>query len=158
MTICSHCHQKIRETHKEVLNKHKVLMLRDAAGLVKDTMVNDFAKSDLPAQDHSAYGNFQKLRYHGLITPTRDDTGNRIKGRWLITRNGWAFLRGELELPKFVLVRDNNVIERSPERIGIRQVYAGSTEVATAFEYFSEDGRPIGWKPAPKPNYEQAML
>jgi hypothetical protein len=49
------------------------------------------------------YNNFQKLRYHGLVAKTD------ISGVWLLTRRGNRFLRGEIEIPKGVLVSRNKI-------------------------------------------------
>jgi DNA-binding PadR family transcriptional regulator len=147
---CHTCGQKIQQTHKEQLNKMKLTMLKEAANHVKATMKNDFKKSDLPTQNHSEYANFQKLRYHGLITPTRDKAGNRIRGRWLITRQGWAFLRGELDLAAHVLVKNNHIVGKSKRTLNVKDVYRGSEEVVTVFEYFDDDGRPVGIRPLPR--------
>ncbi len=151
MKICDHCGQPIQEAHKEVLSKMKLTMLKSAAAHVIATEVNDFKKSDIAEMlENSAYGNFQKLRYHGLVTPARDKAGNRVRGRWLITRNGWAFLRGELDLPKFVLVRNNHVVDGSHSKVllNVRDVYRGSDAIVTTFEYFDhETGEQIGYRP-----------
>src|SRR5882724_5163312 len=51
--------------------------------------------------------NFQKLRFHGLIAHADDE--NPRSGYWLITKRGGAFLRGEITVPKRVLVFRNHV-------------------------------------------------
>jgi hypothetical protein len=158
--ICPACGQVKQQAHKESMDKMKLLLLKAAAQHVIDTKVNDFKKKDLNLQDiaQSAYGNFGKLRYHGLITPVREN-GQRIKGRWLVTRNGWAFLRGELKISKFVLVRNNSIIDHSPVLISVRDVYYGSEEIQTTFEYFDhETGAMIGWRPQPIKQVYQPSL
>ncbi len=85
---------------------------------------------------------------------------NKIKGQWLITRNGWAFLRGEIELSKYVLVSNNHIKERSDEKVTHRNVNAGVMEITTAFEYFDDNNRPVGLRPsapAPKPVQESLL-
>lgn len=151
--VCDHCGQVIKQTHKEVLNKHKLKMLKMAALHVIETGVNDFTKRDLEDTlhddlSHSDYANFPKLRYHGLITPGRDKAGNRIKGRWLITRNGWAYLRGELGLPAYVLVQNNSIKTRSEMLVKFTDVWRGEATVQTTFEYFDDDGNQVGFRPA----------
>jgi hypothetical protein len=158
--ICDKCGQRIQQAHKESMDKMKLLLLKAAAQHVIETGVNDFKKSDLNLQEiaQSAYGNFGKLRYHGLITPIRHND-QRVKGRWLITRNGWAFLRGDINIPKFVKVRNNTIIEHSPVRISVRDVYYGSMAIETRFEYFHhETGEMIGFRPAPNRPIEQPAL
>jgi hypothetical protein len=146
MKTCPNCGQKVREAHKETLNKHKLSILQIAASYVVNTNVNDFSLDDLSGNTNN-YNNWQKLRYHGLIHHVRNSRGLVKRGHWLITRNGWAFLRGELDLPKWVLVRDNTIVDRSGRLINVKDVYRGSEAIITTFEYFDESGQAIGYKP-----------
>lgn len=157
--LCSHCGQEIKNAHKEVLNKHKLVMLKAAAQRVMETMSNDFKKADLREimGDHSHYANFQKLRYHGMITPVRIE-GQRIKGRWLITRNGWAFLRGEISLPAYVLVKNNHIESHAEQLVHFRDLWRGEALVATQFEYFDDAGNPVGLRPSTPRNPQMSML
>ncbi len=136
-------------------------MLRRAADHVMRTMDNDFMVRDISEpEEYSMFHNFQKLRYHGLVTPVRDAAGGRIKGQWLITRNGWAFLRGEIELSKYVLVSNNHIKDRSEEKVSLRNVNAGVLEITTRFEYFDDNNQPVGLRPAvptPKPIQESLL-
>lgn len=138
MAVCDHCGQLIKNAHKEVLNKMKIKMLKRAAEQVITTNHNDFMVRDLKdhGEDFVLFNNFQKLRYHGLIAPIRNN-GRKIKGRWLLTRNAWAFLRGELMLPSFVLVRDNHITERSNELLAIKHI-RGEATIQTDFDYYDE--------------------
>lgn len=146
--LCSHCGEPhlVKLAHKETINKQKLQMLKAAAEYIKRTGVNDFRLAELD-QDANRYTNFQKLRYHGLVHYGRDKAGNRRKGHWLITRNGWAFLRGELEIPKYVLVKDNHITSRADTTLGVRDVYRGSEAITTLFEYFDDEGRMVGVRP-----------
>ena len=140
--LCSHCNEPhiVQQAHKETLTKIKCEMLKAAANKVIDTGDNWFRNKDI-ADGHSSYGNLQKLRYHGLIAQHRDKAGNTIRGRWLITRNGWAFLRGELKLPKTVLVRDNHPLAegRSETLVSLLDVLKGGDYMETTFDYFDEE-------------------
>lgn len=151
-TECGELHTP-QLAHKESIDKRKLNMLKAAAQWVTDNNKNDFKKKDLdlPRFGQSAYGNFGALRYHALIAKVRNrDTKKPIKGRWLVTRQGWAFLRGDLKMPKFVLVKDNHIVpnSHSKQTIGVRDVYYGSEAITTHFEYFDEDGVPVGVRPA----------
>lgn len=161
-TKCDHCGQKIQQAHKEMLTKHKLTILKAAAQYVMSTGVNDFRMRDMGdfTSNPSDYNNFSKLRFHGLITPVRDKaTDRKIKGRWLITRNGWSFLRGELSIPKYVLVRNNAVQTKSDVLLSVKDVYYGSDVIQTTFEYFDDDGRPVGVRPLqPGANSKQGRL
>jgi len=157
--LCDHCGQEIKEAHKEVLNKMKLTMLQTAAAHVKQTMKNDFKVYEFaPEEQFKTYNNFQKLRYHGLITPVRDNMNRRIRGRWLITRNGWSFLRGELQMPSYVTVKNNRIDQHSAHLISVRDVYRGSEAITTTFEYFDEWGKPIGYRPVLQHNPQLSLV
>lgn len=162
--ICPHCGQPIKEAHKEVLNKMKLTMLQIAGRHVQQTLTNDFMLRDFTAPkeaERPVWSNFQKLRYHGLVAKVKDKQTDRVvKGRWLITRNGWAFLRGDIELPKFVLVRNNHIVpdSHSKQLIGIRDVYRGSDVIQTTFEYFDDAGRMVGVRPVAPSKPQNASL
>ena len=140
-------------------------MLKAAAKEVIETNKNDFRKRDIAdiQNSNTAYNNFQKLRYHGLIAHVTD-SGVKQRDRWLITRNAWAFLRGEIELPKWVMIRNNHIDEsfnRCDDTIGVKGVYRGSDAITTTFEYFDHDtGAQIGFRPVlpPKPAEQQTLI
>lgn len=145
---CNHCGQRIPLARKELLNKQMIKMLKRAAGHVMTTMQNDFMVRDFtePA-DFKQYNWFSHLRLHGLIFKQRTADGKELRGRWGITRNGWAFLRGEKELPSFVLVLNNSIHSRSDMLVGFGHVWRGEDIMQTSFEYFDEDGKPVGFRP-----------
>lgn len=163
--LCSECGEVhvVQLAHKESIDKRKLSMLKAAATWVIDNNLNDFKKKDLDLSrfGQSAYGNFGALRYHALIAKVRDrNTKKPIKGRWLVTRQGWAFLRGELKISKFVLVKDNHIVpnSHSQQTIGVRDVYYGSEAITTHFEYFDEDNKPVAIRPAFKQENKQNAL
>ena len=124
--------------HKEKLSRHKIEMLKKAV-----QYVNQHNKNEIPISifrgEINDYNNWQKNRFHGLIFKVK-------RGTWGITKQGGQFLRGELDLPKWVIIQDNHIIERSQRRVNIRHAYQGSTVVHTTFEYF-RDNEPIGIRP-----------
>lgn len=154
---CEKCGQRVKQAHKETLNKKLLTGLQQASSMIITSGSNDV---DLHAfiDDYNIYNNFQKLRYFGLIHHVRDAQGRKVRGHWLITRNGWAFLRGELEVHKWVKVLDNEIRERSPELAGVRDVYRGSDIVVTTFEYFDDNNNPVGFRPTIPAKPEQASL
>lgn len=160
--VCNHCGQRIPLARKELLNKQMIKMLKRAAGHVMDTMTNDFMVRDFTEpSEFKQYNWFSHLRLHGLIFKQRTPEGKEIRGRWGITRNGWAFLRGEKQLPAYVLVKNNSIQSRSDELVGFNQVWRGEDTMQTSFEYFDDDGNPVGWRPtnpAAAPNIAQARL
>lgn len=130
----------------------KLTMLRKAASHVIETMSNDFMVRDIAEPEQfKLFNNFQKLRYHGLVTPVLDSNKRRMKGRWLITRNGWDFLRGNRSLPDWVLVKENRITEKSEHLIAISEV-SRDFEIATHFEYFDENNNPVGLRPNAAPS------
>jgi hypothetical protein len=137
-------------SHKETLNKMKAEILKTAGQLVINTNRNQFKKRDVPglADNPTRYNNFQKLRYHGLIAQARRN-GVKLRDEWVITRNGWAFLRGELSLPKYVTVLDNHLVEggKSKHLVKMLDVLKGGMYLETQFEYFDDEGRPVGIRP-----------
>lgn len=145
---CDHCGQRIPLARKELLNKQMIKMLKRAAGHVKTTMKNDFMVRDFtePAE-FKQYNWFSHLRLHGLIFKQRTADGKEIRARWGITRNGWAFLRGEKQLPAYVLVKNNHIVSHADEQVGFSHVWRGEDTMQTSFEYFDNDGNPVGIRP-----------
>lgn len=157
---CDHCGQRIQLTRKENLNKHKATMLKRAAGHVMLTMKNDFKVSDFTRpEEFKPYNHFAQLRLHGLIFKQKTSDGKVILAKWGITKNGWAFLRGELQLPRYVLVQNNKIKSRADELVDFNQVWRGEPTVQTSFEYFDDDGNPVGVRPHyPATTDKQARL
>ncbi len=156
---CTHCGQRIRLQRKEMLNTAKVRMLKRAAEHVMSTMKNDFMTKDFTSNDeYKLYSNFQHLRYHGLIAHVKVN-GTKLRKHWLITKNGWAFLRGDVELPKYVLVKDDHTQSRSDKKVYLKDLLHGEPYVQTSFEYFDDDGNPVGIRPQyPQTNDNQRRL
>lgn len=154
---CVVCHYRLPKQRKEILNGQKFVMLRRAAGHVMSTMVNDFKVSDFtePA-DFKAYNFFSHLRLHGLIAKVKVD-GKVQRGRWLITRNGWRFLRGQIELPEYLLVRNNKIQSRSETTVSVYDVMRGDTAIVTSFDYFDDYGQPVGHYPSADGNQSRLL-
>lgn len=145
--ICPGCMRKIPLARKESLSRIKVEILMSAGQLVAERLSNRFKLRDVPAcTEPSHYNNFQKLRYHGLIAKATVN-GRLMRNEWVITRNGFRFLRGTLEIPKFVKIRQNHIVERAAECVSLSQVWRGAPYLETSFEYFDEDNNPIGVRP-----------
>lgn len=73
---------------------------------------------------HSEFGNFQKLRYWGILAKYNEN-GQHVSGYWLLTRNGAAFLRCEMFMPRNVQTQDNHKIGESPEKVLITDLIRG---------------------------------
>ena len=164
--VCNHCGQRIPLVRKEMLNKHKIQMLKRAAFHVKSQLqngvedANNFMVRDFTEpEDFKRYNFFSHLRLHGLVFKQKDAAGNVLRGRWGITRNGWAFLRGQLQLPAYVLIKNNHIESRADLLLGFSDVWRGEDTMQTSFEYFDDDGKPVGIRPqVPNKPPEQARL
>lgn len=125
------------KTHKEILSTHKLKMLRKASKEVERTGLNEI-NIQIFRDNITDYNNWQKLRFHGLITHV-EKNGIKQRGLWLITRQGWEFLEGKKELPKWVEIEDNHIVARSEQTISVREVYHGSEAIITTFNYRDGD-------------------
>jgi hypothetical protein len=123
-------------THKETLNRHKLNLLKRGAADVDSSGVN-IVDIGLFRDNINSYNNWQKLRYHGLIAKTEK------RGEWVITKNGWKFLRGEISLPKFILVADNRIIEHSEQRVEVQDLLSQEELVQEVFEYYEPSYQPV---------------
>lgn len=151
--LCSECGQRKPMVRKELLNRHKLQMLKRSANHVMLTMKNDFLVSEFTEpEDFKSFNFFSHLRLHGLIFKQKDANGNVMRGRWGITRNGWAFLRGDLMLPSYVLVKNNHIESRSDLLVSVTDVLRGEPTIQTSFEYFDDNGNPVGIRPSHKYN------
>lgn len=160
--LCTGCGQPhlVPDARKLTMDKSKEIMLRRAADHVKGTMRNDFMVSDFTVpEEFKRYNAFATLRYFGLVTQIKVD-GKKFRNRWLITRNGWGFLRGGTSIHEFVTVRDNQIVTRSEGMVSMKDIYYKPDYIATTFEYFDDDGQPVGWRPLnpPAKQEQQALL
>lgn len=146
--VCSHCLQVIKDAHKENVTQLKARMLRSCADYVLDSGNKNFKKRQISEHGgtHTEYANFQKLRYHGLIAHATVN-GKRLRDVWTVTRRGWAFLYGREKIAKYVVTRDNRVIDHSQDLISLSDVWRDMPELETNFEYISESGESLGTRP-----------
>lgn len=66
--------------------------------------------------------NWTKLRFFGLVAKYKEN-GVHKDGKWVITRNGWAFLRGELAVPRHIYTFRNKIVEKSDDRVFFVDLY-----------------------------------
>jgi len=124
--FCNTCGQRIQNARKETLSKIKLEILMSAGQLVASRMSNRFKLKEIEAcTEPSHYNNFQKLRYHGLVAKLKID-GQPVRNGWCITRNGFRFLRGKIEIPKYVLIKQNRVVERSEVLVSLSDAWRGA--------------------------------
>lgn len=82
------------------------------------TEANNIYVSRIPKDielTHAEKTNLNFVRLHGLIAKVVED-GKVQRGRWLITKRGWAYLRGEA-VPATLTHFRNHVISTEPETI-----------------------------------------
>lgn len=163
---CSECGQPhvVLEAKKLHLDRQKIDMLKRAITHVKATNSNRFKKAELDLMDfgQSAYGNFPALARFGLIAKAWDkDTQRPVRGVWVVTRLGFAFGRGEVQVKSWVMVKDKHVqhsLGYGPDHL-ITDIYRGADTIQTGFEYFDDDNNMVGFRPAaPAAKPEQASL
>lgn len=134
--------------HREVMNRHKVDILKRMADHVIATGRNEIPLKAL-ANDINDYNNCQKLRYHACIFKIK-------RGTWGITSHGWDFMKGEKELPRRIYVEDNAIVSRSDDMVNIREIVTAPFFVYNTFEYQDENGVVI--RPVEKPVTQLGLL
>jgi hypothetical protein len=145
--ICGECGGRKPQARKETLSRIKVEILMSAGRRVASTMSNRFKLKELDAcNEPSHYNNFQKLRYHGLIAKVKVD-GQLVRNEWCITRNGFRFLQGKIDLPKFVTIKNNHIVEKSETMLSLTDVWHGAPYLEASFEYFDDDNNAVGLRP-----------
>ena len=141
-------------SHREILSNHKLRMLRKAAQEIERTGVNEVSIR-IFKDDISDFCNWQKCRYNALIFKV-EKNGIIQRGLWGITRQGWEFLEGKKELPRWVEIEDNHIVNKSEETIGVRDVYHGSEAVITTFNYSDGDREWVA--PIAQPDLQISLL
>jgi hypothetical protein len=118
--ICPCCEAKMT-LHWHRLNKGLVNVLIKVRKEVIFTGKNevDISKLDLT---NTEFGNYNKLRYHGLIAKCKDKDGNRIGSLWLLTKRGNQFCKGLITVPQKVGTFRNVIRKKSTEFIGITTI------------------------------------
>ena len=131
---CLHCGAGMKAFWHQ-LSPGLVGVLIKAIQFVRTQNNNDFSIHDL-SLSNTEYNNFQKLRFHALITKI-----DGKKGHWLITARGGQFLRGEIQIPKGVQTFRNKVLGHSDDLIHIRDLKNKfpSFESEHAYEYQKSD-------------------
>ncbi len=137
---CEHCGAAITKYwHKLTPILVDSLVIAHKAVVAKDE--NHIEKGDLQLS-HSQYGNFQKLRFHGLIAKFKEDdgSGNLVwrRGHWLITRRGAAFLRGDEDIPSKVQTFRNRVVDRDTRLVNIKDVLGQVPHLETFADFERE--------------------
>ena len=109
VSICPECGHKIVE-YKHTINKTLVV------GLARLNALGGRARIDRMGLDYTQFTNFQKLRYFGLAVPTNQNS------EWQITDHGIWFLQGRIQISRFGITRNANIVRKSTELVFINEV------------------------------------
>lgn len=109
VSICPICGHKLVE-YKHTMNKTLV------SCLARLNAMGGRARLDKMNLNNTQFSNFQKLRYFGLAIPTNEHN------EWQITNNGVWFLRGKIQIYRFVITKNATTIRQSDELVYITEV------------------------------------
>ena len=77
---------------------------------------------------NNQFGNFNKLRYSGLIAKyINPETKKHESGYWLLTRRGNQFVKNELQIPNSVQTFRNKISDRSDKLVFISEILNDDT-------------------------------
>lgn len=128
---CEHCGAKLRHYwHRITPGLVKILV---KCYEYASTHENLFMMKDLNL-DHSEYGNFQKLRFHGLIAKNKVD-GVVQERVWLLTHRGAEFLKGTIQIPVRVQTFRNRVEDHDSELVTVTDVMRSDPYWESNFSY-----------------------
>lgn len=126
--ICPCCKQRV-QIYKRKLNK---TMVRTLALLAvkqnKQALVHHnrtgFIHAPTVLKEHAGYAReVGKLAYWGFVEEGTSQTGDgRHAGLWRVTEEGYAFLRGQLEVSRYVKVYNGRKLGEQGTKVNIRDV------------------------------------
>ena len=129
--LCPLCNHVINR-RREYLTRGLVKILIKCHSYKIDN-VNQFRPQKDLGLTKSEYNNFQKLKYHGIVEQFHRS------GMWRITDRGLSFFLGEISLPKYVLVNNNSVYDKSIINVFISDILLDKNskyfETNTTVEY-----------------------
>ena len=130
---CPHCGARMK-IWKHNLSLGLVVTLRRFGQAVKEKGENDIHLQKETEMTKNQYNNFQKLRYFGLVHHVKNGEGVRKAGRWLITRNGWDFLKGKIPMTEYMKTFRNRLYAKSRNNKFIFEI-----DTAYSQEYFQKE-------------------
>lgn len=118
---CTHCAANMI-VYFPKYNGGLVSALRKMLVVVRNKQQNDVHVSDSGEVrlSYAERANMTKLRHLGAVAHVKEE-GKIVQAHWLITRRGFAFLRGE-PVPAWAKTYRNEVIGSSEETITIHEV------------------------------------
>lgn len=119
---CPHCNANMY-VHGHRLSKGLVDSLIKFKTMVLELNENKVHIKDQLSLTKTAFNNFQKLRYHGLVAKYIDsETDEHLAGYWLLTKRGNQFLKNELSLPVVVYTFRNKIIDKHKDLVKLQDV------------------------------------
>ena len=120
--ICPCCGANLTGRFERVSRGLANSLIKFRKQVVKNKVNKIHLANDLELSKNE-YNNFQKLRYHGLIAHYKcKETKEFLTGYWLLTHRGNKFCKNELHVPKKLHIFRNKIVERSEERICLKEV------------------------------------
>lgn len=112
------------------------MILKKFAGQVVATRKNDVNITEI-GLSHTEICVFQQLRYFGLVAKVKNEEGQKIASRYLLTRRGAKFLKNEEAVSIWVKTFRNRIEERSEEKAYFSDILTeyGAEFFNTSFEF-----------------------
>lgn len=135
--ICPTCHQLVRGRTKHLLDDADVSALLKMWHYIIEQKENkiDVRQAQLSYTERSRV---TQLRFHALIAKYRIN-GRQKQATWLLTKRGAQFLKGKINVPKYVYTQNNEVVDHSIETVN-RRDYRVLDDFTGHFEYEIVDG------------------
>lgn len=117
-TKCHHCGAKIVR-YKFSINQGIARFVIELFRAGKPVKTNDLGLT------YSQRTNSQKARYWGLAQPFVNEESKRKAGWWVITEKGKKFCRGEIKIPRQVIMFRNNIEQYKGDFVAIDDIAEG---------------------------------
>lgn len=120
---CPHCGANMF-IHGHNLSRGLVDILVKFKTRVLEKKENKVHIKDELKLNNNQFGNYQKLRFHGLIAKYIDpETKQHEQGYWLLTKRGNEFCKNQIEIPKVVYTFRNKIVNKHNEFVSLNDVY-----------------------------------
>lgn len=120
--VCSCCGAKML-VHRHRISKGLAVALIKFRQKIIEFGRNKIHIKDEIALTKSEFNNFQKLRYHGLVTKyINPETKQNEAGYWILTRRGNQFCKCQIEIPEWVATFRNKIHSKSDVKTFINEI------------------------------------
>jgi len=113
--ICPYCECPIPKKYKYHLDDLDVSTLLKIWQAVIEQKENKINVSDI-GLTQSERLRLTQLRFHALVAKYKTLQGTHVGNMWLITKRGGDFLKGDINVPSYVITWRNKVIDHSEEK------------------------------------------